>query len=78
MSFAVCTEGHQTVRRSISSRGRIIGILIAGGLIIGTLLPGHSPHIDLPETPAPPTVITPTASPTTIPLGDLGPKRSLR
>lgn len=78
MSFVVCTAGHQIHRRSIISRGGIIGILVAGGLIVGTFLPGHLPHIDPPETPAPAIVITPTTSPTTLSLGDLVPKRGLQ
>ncbi len=78
MSFVDCADDHPSVRLSIISRGGILGILVAGGLIVGTFIPGHSPQIDPPETPAPPTVITPTTSPTTLSLGNVGSQRSLR
>ena len=44
MSFVDCTDDHPSVRLSIISRGGILGILVAGGLIVGTFIPGHPPH----------------------------------
>ena len=69
MSFVGCTdEGHQTrLVARIISRGIIGGILVAGAVVVGTFLPGHSPHIDT-DIDAPgrsPPAIAQTATSTT-------------
>jgi hypothetical protein len=47
MSVVGCTKDIKPIGPSILiSRGIIGGILVAGAVVVGTFLPGYSPHID--------------------------------
>lgn len=74
------SEDHQKIAAFIHvvRAGIIGGILVAGAVLVGTFLPGHSPHIDT-EAPgqSPPPAISQTTSATALSFGAQGPKDSI-